>query len=130
MLSRERVARVRRIVRRSRFRIFIAIAWFIWTGIIIPIHTRGVIPVAGSVNQHSCCDAEATRTRDNQKPAQPTNCAVCELTAKLSTPITFTIDLRPTGEVRFTTLISPAVRYACEAPLVQSCRGPPAGLMV
>jgi len=116
-------------VRSTRFRIFIAIAWFLWTGVIIPVHTRGVLPVAGSITtetEHQCCEVNPRRSPDKQKPTRAANCAICELVAKLSTPVTFTVDLRPAGQVDVAPLAVQESRYVCDATQLPPCRGPPA----
>lgn len=118
-------------LRSVHFRIFIAIAWFVWTGIIIPIHTRGVLPVAGTVQQETsrdCCHVDPERSPEKQKAPTPGNCAVCELTAKLSTPVTFTIDLRPAGFLAIRDDARPDAAYVCDVRTAHPCRGPPASV--
>ena len=62
-------------------RVLAALFWFVWTGVIIPGHTRGAIPL-----QSSCCHTSSrNNSRDNPKSPLPTstNCAICAVAAKL-----------------------------------------------
>jgi hypothetical protein len=67
-------------------RIFAALFWFFWAGVVVPGHTRGVIQLEGKGQQARCCHTP-TRTApcDSPKPSVPTskNCAICFVAAKL-----------------------------------------------
>ena len=117
---------------RSRFfRILFAVAWFAWTGVIIPGHTRGIIPVAGSnaaasAPAPSCCETSAEHSKDKKSCPPTANCAICELAVKLSGPIVITLELKPLGLLELLPPPAPSTFVRCEPPLIQSCRDPPA----
>jgi hypothetical protein len=106
-------------------RIIIAAMWLVWTGAIIPGHTRGAIPVAGSESTKSCC--EQPSKPEKKTPAKRShNCAVCAVAAKLTNGPG--ISLAPT---RFTLLAinPPPVADRTEVAsivLPRQCRDPPA----
>ena len=103
-------------------RIFFALFWFLWTGIIIPAHARGAIPVAGSVCCHCGGENQNSKTPINRSPM---NCAVCQLAAHLMPAITIPLVLQP-GERLELAKLPPMQRPICvEQILYLFTRGPP-----
>ncbi|HEY7089187.1 MAG TPA: hypothetical protein VH518_13915 [Tepidisphaeraceae bacterium] len=114
-------------MRRRSLRILFAVLWFFWTGVIIPGHTRGSIPVAGSRPCGSCCASPQDKSKPDA-PRSTTNCAICNLAAKLMPAVTFTVRLEP-GELRELRTLAPAAtpQVAEQVSPIQS-RAPPSSL--
>ena len=87
--------------------ILLALFWALWTGIIIPGHTRGCVPLtttSGSAAPAACpfC-MSGNGEAPGKKGADPArkdsgNCAICNFVAKLSTGVTYHFDPKP-GEL-------------------------------
>ena len=65
-------------------RVLAALFWFIWTGVVIPGHTRGAIQLPCS--EARCCHTNnRTNPGNSQSPApNSSNCAVCAVAAKFT----------------------------------------------
>ncbi|MBI1375034.1 MAG: hypothetical protein GC159_20135 [Phycisphaera sp.] len=86
------------------------LAWaIVWFGVFLPGHTRGVIKLPGTPTEAcesceskpSCCDkprADDDASHSRHK-SSPDHCAVCELVAKLDTPVAIDLSLPPAGLV-------------------------------
>lgn len=98
-------------------------AWFLWTALFIPFHTRGSVPLAPGTAVHSCCSSDAPTSKD-AKP-NPDNCAICNAVSLFTTPPPFIL-----FDARLALLCDqpPAPQthhHGANTPQVAPCRGPP-----
>ena len=64
-------------------RIFAAVFWFAWAGVIVPGHTRGIISLADQGGK-ACCHSSNGRMPTEKAPLPTSkNCAVCAAAAKV-----------------------------------------------
>jgi hypothetical protein len=106
-------------------RLLLAVLWFSWTAVLIPGHTRGAIPVAGS-SAGSCCSHE--RSSDDSKPTpnrNTGNCAVCQIAAHLMPAISLPVQLDPVDLVELLPSHPLAVPNLSERSFCFQSRGPP-----
>ena len=104
-----------------RLRCIFAILWFVWTGMIIPGHTRGVIPIAGK----SCCSTpHGSKSKD--APKNPNNCAICALAAKLTAAQRIAPLMARLGFLETTPPPQSDRPSAAAIVLPRQCRDPPA----
>ena len=104
-------------------RVLAALFWFVWTGVVIPGHTRGAIPL-----QSSCCHT-SNRNSSPDHPKSPlptsTNCAICAVAAKLGNE-----SLPSLVALKLPFAYRTVIPKAAEAPYLQlilpfHTRGPP-----
>jgi hypothetical protein len=112
-------------VRGRLLRILIAGFWFVWTGIIIPGHTRGAITVDGKQTIGSCCQSKGADGKP-QPVRSSSNCAVCHLAAKLMPASAFSIRLDPGELLEILPLGSTAAPVVVAPALILQSRAPPA----
>jgi len=107
-------------------RILAALFWFVWTGVVIPGHTRGAIPLV--CKESTCCHAPVhSNTPGNPKSPAPNsgNCAICAVAAKLGNE-----SLPLPAVLRLPFAHRAVIPTAAEAPSLQlilpfQTRGPP-----
>jgi hypothetical protein len=98
----------------------------LWLNVVVPGHTRGIIPLAGS----PCCCAchrSAPCDKSHPRPAQnPDNCAICAFAARITPPPA--IDLVPPFLRRVALAIIPAPPCPTLPPVLIAYdgRAPPA----
>ena len=108
-------------------RVLAALFWFIWTGVVIPGHTRGAIQLTCSEVQSHCCHTTSRTNPSNPKSPAPSssNCAICAVAAKLGTE-----SLPSPVALKLPFVYRAAIPAASEAPSLQlilpfQTRGPP-----
>jgi len=109
-------------------RVLAALFWFLLTVLIIPGHTRGVIPLAcNDVQSHCCHTPDRNTSPGNRKSPAPTssNCAICAVAAKLGNE-----SLPPPVALKLPFAYRTVIPKAAEAPslgliLAFHTRGPP-----
>jgi hypothetical protein len=110
-------------VKRRWLRISFAFFWFIWTGIVVPGHTRGAIPLNPS--GASCCRHDVPTDPKAPPAKSSSNCAICYFAAHLMPAIAVPVNLEPGA------LIETAVIPQFQAPMLPApdagflSRGPP-----
>lgn len=105
-------------------RLFLSVLWFAWTAVMIPGHTRGAIPVAGSVG--SCCSHDRSSDHSKSAPARNSgNCAVCQVAAHLMPPVALPVQFDPVDLVDIVASHPAVVPNLPERPFCFQSRGPP-----
>jgi hypothetical protein len=106
-------------------RVAAAVFWFIWTGVVIPGHTRGAIQLTCS--EARCCHTTNRTNSSNPKSPAPssTNCAICAVAAKLRNE-----SLPPPQVLKLPFAYRAIITQAAEAPALDlilsfHTRGPP-----
>jgi len=115
---------------RQRFRIFFSLFWFVWTTVLVPAHTRGMIQLVKedccAVREvKSCCQRCTPGKGDSSKPVDRQNCAVCDLVSHFTAPPVFDFDLEPSGIVQILPVTIPQSLVAQATGLPFHSRGPP-----
>src|SRR5689334_1022004 len=83
----------------------------LWFGLLVPVHQRGVIRVAGTAASWRTCCATSTRDESKQKPLgspSGSGCAVCQFIATLDLPPAIVIDVPSLGLLATTPVVAHA----------------------
>lgn len=85
----------------------LAAFWLVWTAVILPLHTPGIVPMepggaaSAAGTRVALCPLCIARVegKPSQKPARSpaSGCALCDIKVKLYTGPVLCLDLRPTG---------------------------------
>jgi hypothetical protein len=118
-------------VHSRALRIALLLYLFLWFGIIVPGHRRGVVTLEGKPDDKQaacdcCCDCHPSQAPASSKtPPKPTHCAICDFAAHLSLPPVFDFSLAPLGML--TRLPTPPAedRFARVVVTPYDDRGPP-----
>src|SRR4051794_33155032 len=98
---------------RRGFTIALLLVEALFFNVIIPGHTRGVIQLAGSQSQASCCASRHGESKqtpcDNKRAA---NCAICAFAARLTVPLAIDFAPPPTGLVAILRPSAPQLRIS------------------
>jgi hypothetical protein len=104
----------------------------LWLGVIVPVHTRGVIRLAGAApdaatDAHRCCAAPSKPAQDNSPPCSgdKQSCAICYFIATLDLPPADDLDLAPTGRVEPAIVVVDHATPSVDHPLLIHGRAPP-----
>jgi hypothetical protein len=120
-----------RLMFRGKVFHFLMLAFMaLWLGVIVPVHTRGQIKLAGATpsEKHACCSmpAKETPTRDPSPCGEDREgCAVCYFIATLDLPPVFVLNFVPTGLVSLVDLMPASIASSIGQPLPFHGRAPP-----
>ncbi len=82
-------------MRRGRLRFALAVFTFIWFGIVLPGHRRGIVVFDGSKPVcDCCCDQSANCDKSKTPDNRAAHCEICNFAAHLTIPPV--VDLRLT----------------------------------
>jgi len=109
-------------------RIFAAVFWFFWAGVVVPGHTRGAIQLDNKHQRSTCChDSSRGVPGGSSKLPLPAskNCAICFIAAKLGNQ-----SLPAPAALKLPFAYRAFVPKAAEAPAIElilpfHTRGPP-----
>jgi len=117
-------------LRARSFKLLLLAFMALWLGVIVPVHTRGQIKLAGAapVEGHSCCAAGAKESspKDSIPCSDRQACAVCYFIATLDLPPVFELNVQPTGLVCLVELSPETIAPAIDLQLPIHERAPPA----
>jgi hypothetical protein len=125
--------RIIRAVRRRATSAALAFYLFIWFGIIVPGHRRGVVSFDKGTSTSGgccccCCECQAIKTPAGSQtpPANSGHCAICDFAAHLTIPPPVDFSLPPMGLLE--RLPTPTVQDLVSLTLLTPFdgRGPPA----
>ena len=125
-------------VREKFLKLFMAAFWLLWTGIVIPAHTRGMIPVVTpdslargpAVTCPMCSLLERSsdgKTGDRGLPIDKSkNCAICDMASHLSIAPAIVLLMPNVGVLAWALMRDgTAVVYGVEPGLPVGSRAPP-----
>jgi hypothetical protein len=112
-----------------RLQIVLAVFWFLWTSVLIPVHRRGIIPLAeGGAEKAACCSGGGERRPpvDEKSAILTGNCAICDLASRMSVSTGFVLLVPRAGVVGWRGMAREAAAvYTTEPSLPWRSRGPP-----
>jgi len=116
-------------IRAKSFKLLMLAFMALWLGVIVPVHTRGQIKLAGATpaSEHKCC---ATSKQDAPAQDSPCGqdreaCAVCYFIATLDLPPVVDLNLSPTGLVSLVDTAPEMIAPRVDRPLPFHGRAPP-----
>jgi hypothetical protein len=102
---------------RRAFTIALLVFEALFFNVIIPVHTRGMIQLAGSRSRASCCATRHKDSKENPSDNKPAStCAVCAFAARLTVPPAVDFAPPPTGLVEI--LPAPAIHVRVTPSLI------------
>lgn len=117
-------------MRCRSLRIALLVVIAAWFGVVVPLHPRGIVRLAGACEAEgrACCRPVGTSTREDpskSKHVPVDGCAVCQFVATLDLPPAIGIDVPPLGLIEQLNVPAPL-----EAPVIawgdaHPERGPP-----
>lgn len=115
------------IVRSRRLRISLLLFLLLWFGVVIPLHPRGVIRLAGACSEggRACCRQSKGPDHDRKPLNGSGDCAICYFVATLDLPPAITIDLPKLGLLEIIDAPAPLSAAVSDANDLIEARGPP-----
>jgi hypothetical protein len=111
---------------RRPFTIALLVFEALFFNVFIPVHTRGMIQLAGVRNGASCCATRHKDSKENPSDNKPAStCAICAFAARLSVPPAVDFAPPPTGLVEILPPPAPHVRVNPSFVPVYFGRAPP-----
>jgi hypothetical protein len=86
-------------VRRRLISTFLAAYLFVWFGIVIPAHRKGIVVIGSASPAGDCCCCCAAKNPDNSKtPAKPASqCEICNFAAHVTFAPPVDLSISPLG---------------------------------
>jgi hypothetical protein len=117
-------------MRRRGLRIAILVFVTLWFGVLVPIHTRGQIPIPGDCSAQSdwrqCCARTHRGDSHSRLPVRPHACGVCYVIATLDLPPELILYVPPPSPSEPVDRVAPVIHVSIAARTTCLERAPPA----